>query len=249
MSAEMGAVMTNGDRRSAMLRQRFEAVEQLKAHLHVVEGRSLLFFRDPTLNLTAGAAVLVELVFANSEQTRVVRANLVARSEALGLWLATGNARFAREVRDRGLAPRRGRRLGADLPLRIRRPDGSEHLVTLLDLSIAGARIGGGLPHSLAPGSELDLRLSCNELGQTPELGHAKVVWFEEGEAGLMFDRASSSCRVSVGRLFQTLQKQWETARTVDHLAGCCAERGLLEPALPRLRADGKDDMSRARTG
>jgi hypothetical protein len=248
MSAEMGAVMTNGDRRSAMLRQRFETIEQFKAHLHVAEGRSLLFFRDPTLNLAAGAAVLVEMVFANSEQTRVVRANLVARSEAQGSWLATGNARFAREVRDRGLAPRRGRRLGADLPLRIRRPDGSEHLVTLLDLSIAGARIGGGLPHSLAPGSELDLRLSCNELGQTPELGHAKVVWFEEGEAGLMFDRASSSCRVSVGRLFQTLQKQWERARTVDHLAGCCAEGGLLEPALPRLRADGKDDMSRART-
>jgi len=241
--------MTNGDPRSTMLRQRFESVEQLKAHLHVAEGRSLLFFRDPTLNLAAGAAVLLELVFANSEQTRVVRANLVARSEAQGWWLATGNTRFAREVRERGLAPRRGRRLGADLPLRIRRPDGSEHLVTLLDLSIAGAHIGGGLPRSLAPGSELDLRLSCNELGQAPELGRAKVVWIEEGEAGLMFDRASPSCRVSVGRLFQTLQKQWEAAGTVDHLAGCCAGGGLLEPALPRLRADGKDDLSRARTG
>src|SRR5260370_33103323 len=81
-SVAMGAVMTNGDRRSAMLRQRFEAVEQLKAHLDVAEGRSLLFFRAPTLNPAAGAAVLVELVFANREQTRVVRATLVARSEA-----------------------------------------------------------------------------------------------------------------------------------------------------------------------
>jgi hypothetical protein len=245
----MGAVMTNGDRRSVMLRQRFESIEQLKAHLHVADGRSLLFFRDPGLNLAAGALVLVELVFANSEQTRVVRANLVARSEAQGSWLATGNARFAREVRESGLVPRRGRRLGADLPLRIRRLDGSEHLVTLLDLSISGAHIGGGLPRSLARQSEMDLRLACNELGQTPELGRAKVVWIEEGEAGLTFDRTNSSCRVSVGRLFQTLQKQWEAARSVDHLAACCADRGLLEPVLPRLRADGKDDVSRGRTG
>jgi PilZ domain-containing protein len=241
--------MAREDRRSTLLRHRFESVEQLKAHLHTVDGRTLLFFRDPTLGLGAGASVLLELTFAMSEQTRVVRASLVARSEGQGFWLAMANGHFARDVNDRGLVPRRTRRLGADRPLRIRRADGSEHLVTLLDLSIAGARIGGGLPRTIAPGSELDLRLASPELGLIPELGRATVVWTDEGEAGLTFDRALSTCRVSVGRMFQALQKEWEKARTVDHLSGCCASGGLIEPPVPRLRADGKNDVARAMTG
>jgi hypothetical protein len=242
--------MANGERRSMLLRHRFESVEQVKAHLHAADGRSLLFFRDPSLQLAAGAPVMLELSFAASEQTRVVRANLVARSEGQGSWLATANTRFAREVHDRGLVQRRGRRLGADLPLRlIRRAGGSEHMVTLLDLSISGAHIGGGLPGSLVAGSELELRLACTMLGQPPDLGRATVAWVEDGEAGLAFDRAQSSCRVSVGRLFQSLQKEWEAARTVDHLPGCCAGKGAIEPPLPRLRADGKNDLARAKTG
>jgi hypothetical protein len=241
--------MANEDRRSTLLRHRFESVEQLRAHLHDVDGRTLLFFRDPTLGLGAGASVLLELTFAMSEQTRVVRANLVSRSEGQGSWLAIANGRFARDVHDRGLIPRRCRRLGADRPLRIRRANGSEHLVTLLDLSIAGARIGGGLPRTITQGSELDLRLASNESGLIPDLGRATVVWMDDGEAGLTFDRAVSACRVSVGRLFQALQREWEKARSVDHLSGCCAGSGLIEPPVPRLRADGKNDISRTMTG
>ena len=95
----------------------------------------------------------------------------------------------------------------------------------------------------------MELRLACTDFGQPPDLGHATVAWVEEGEAGLAFDRAQSSCRISVGRLFQSLQKDWESARIVDHLPGCCAGKGVLEPPLPRLRVDGKNDQSRAKTG
>jgi hypothetical protein len=241
--------MANGERRSTLLRLRFESVEQLKAHLHVVQGRSLVFFRDAGLQIPAGGAVMLELAFTNSEQTRAVRATHVARSEGQGSWLATATGHFAREVHDRGIVPRRGRRLGADLPLRIRRQNGSEHLVTLLDLSIAGGRIGGGLPTSVVRGSSLDLRLLSPTVGQPPDLGQATAAWVEDGEAGLVFDRARSACRVSVGRLFQGLQKEWETARTIDHHPGCCVGQGVLDPPLPRLRVDGKDDASRAKAG
>jgi hypothetical protein len=189
---------------------------------------------------------MLEVIFASSEQTRVVRASLVARTEGQGSWLAIPNSRFAREVQSRGLIPRRGRRLGADRPVRMRFADGTECLVTLLDLSITGAHVGGGLPRSLARGHDLDLRLVASEVGQPPELGRARVVWVEGGEAGLLFDRTNSTCRVSVGRLFQALQKQWEQARTIDHSAGCCAGGGLLDPPVPRVRADGKTDTSHA---
>jgi hypothetical protein len=199
------------------------------------------------MQIPAGGAVMLELAFANSEQTRMVRATQVARAEGQGSWLATANGHFAREVHDRGIVPRRGRRLGADLPVRIRGENGSDHLVTLLDLSIGGARIGGGLPKSLVRGGTLDLSLLSPPAGQPPELGPATMAWVEGGEAGLMFDRAQASCRVSVGRLFQGLQKEWETARTIDHHPGCCAGRGVLDPPLPRLRMDGKDDASRAK--
>ncbi|GAC1536163.1 MAG: hypothetical protein NVS2B9_01790 [Myxococcales bacterium] len=234
--------------RTALLRHRFTSVDQLKAHLHLVEGRSLLFFRDPTLSLAAGAPVRLEMTLANSEQTRVVRASMVARAEGVGLWLAMPNTRFARDVHDRGLLPRRGRRLEADRPVRIRRADGAESLVTLLDLSQAGARIGGGLPKSLATGSELEIRCAFLEVGQPSELGHATVVWVEEGEAGLRFDRASPASRIAVGKLFQSLQREWEKARTIDHLPHCCVGGALLDPALPRLRFDGKDDTARFKT-
>jgi hypothetical protein len=241
--------MASPEKRSTLLRHRFESVDQLKAHLHPVDGRTLLFFRDPMLGIGAGTSVLLELTFAMSEQTRVVRASVVARNEGQGFWLAIAGGHFARDVHDRGLVQRRCRRLGADRAVRIRRPDRSEHLVTLLDLSIAGARIGGGLPRTVAAGSELDLRLASTESGLIPDLGKATVVWIDEGEAGLTFDRAVSACRVSVGRMFQALQKEWEKARTVDHLAGCCATGGLIEPPVPRLRADGRSDNSRSLTG
>jgi hypothetical protein len=239
--------MANGDRRT-LLRHRFDSAEQLKAHLHVAEGRGLLFFRDPALELAAGATVLLELTFATSEQTRVLRASMVVRTDQ-GSWLVIPDMRFVREVHDRGLIARRNRRLGADLPVRIRRRNGQEYLLALLDLSIGGARLGRGLPNSLEPGTDVEVTLACPGVGQTAALGQGKVSWVEDGEAGLLFDRASSACRVSVGRLFQSLQKEWENARTIDHLRGCCTGGALQEPPVPRLRADGKDDTSRPKVG
>jgi hypothetical protein len=239
--------MANGDRRT-LLRHRFDSVEQLTAHLHVAEGRGLLFFRDPALDLAAGSSVLLELTFSTSEQTRVLRASMLVRTDQ-GSWLVTPDIRFVREVHDRGLIARRNRRLGADLPVRIRRRNGQEHLLALLDLSIGGARLGQGLPSSIGPGTDLQVTLAFPGVGQTAALGQATVSWVEDGEAGLLFDRASSTCRVSVGRLFQSLQKEWETARTIDHLRGCCAGGALQEPPMPRLRTDGKDDISRPKVG
>ena len=240
--------MTNVPERTLLLRQRFDSVDQLKAHLHAVEGRGILFFRDPALQ-PASAGTLLEVTFANSEQTRVVRASTLSRAEGQGMWLSIPDMRFVREVHDRGLVPRKGRRLGADMALRIRRVDGLEHLVSLVDVSVCGARIAGGLPRSVVPRADIELTLAAPGLGQQARLGLASVAWVDGGEAGLVFDRSQPDSRVAIARLFQSLADSWARARTVDHLAGCCRGGLLQEPPMPRLRSDGKDDASRAKVG
>src|SRR5438874_7524046 len=175
-------------KKTVVLRHRFDDVEQLRRHLHEVDGGTLLFFRDPRLALPDGANALVELAFESSEQTRVLRASVLARAEGQGVWLAVPNTRFAREVRERGLQTRKGRRLGADESIRLKRADGLEYMVRLFDISIGGARIGGGLPAQLVVGSAVALTLPPSESGRAPEITRGKIAWTEDGEAGVMFD-------------------------------------------------------------
>ena len=96
--------------------------------MHVEDNAALLFFRDASLDLPAATLALVEIVFDTTEDTRVVRTIVLARAEGLGLWLAMPNTRFAREVKERGLVARKGRRVGTDRYLRLKRQSGSEYI-------------------------------------------------------------------------------------------------------------------------
>src|SRR3954463_2981493 len=110
-----GGPMPAGRRpaKTALLRLCFASVEQLRAHLRVADYAAVLFFPDAELGLTAGTTAMIEMVFDNREQTRVVRAT-GARAAGGGSWLMLPDARFAREVTERALVGRRGRRLGVD---------------------------------------------------------------------------------------------------------------------------------------
>jgi PilZ domain-containing protein len=227
-------------KKSILLRHRFDDVEQLRRHLHVVDGTTLLFFRDPRLNVSTGAQALLEIAFESSEQTRVLKATVLARAQDQGLWLAAPNTRFARDVHERGLSPRKGRRLGVDESVRLKRAGGGEYMVRLLDLSIGGARLGGGLPAGLAPGNVIALTIAPPETGRAPEITRGKVVWVEDGEAGVMFDRDMESSRVAAGRLFRSLEQPWALAREIRHLTTCCKNGEVLDPPVPRVRVDGK---------
>jgi hypothetical protein len=226
-------------KKAILLRHRFDDVEQLRRHLRVVDGTTLLFFRDPHLNAPTGAQALLELAFESSEQTRVLKATVLARTDQ-GLWLAVPNTRFARDVHERGLSPRKGRRLGVDESVRLKRAGGGEFMVRLLDLSIGGARIGGGLPPQLAPGNVVALTIAPPETGRAPEITRGRIVWVEDGEAGVMFDRDMESSRVAAGRLFRSLEQPWAQAREIRHLPPCCRNGEVLDPPVPRVRIDGK---------
>jgi len=232
-------------KKAILLRHRFDDVEQLRRHLHVVDSTTLLFFRDPHLNIVTGAQALLEVAFESSEQTRVLKAIALARTDQ-GLWLAVPNTRFARDVHERGLSPRKGRRLGVDESVRLKRAGGSEYMVRLLDLSIGGARIGGGLPAQLAPGNVIALTIAPPESGRAPEITRGKVVWVEDGEAGVMFDRDMESSRVAAGRLFRSLEQPWAQAREIRHLPPCCRNGEVLDPPVPRVRIDGKQSGKKA---
>jgi hypothetical protein len=226
-------------KKAVLLRHRFENVDQLRRHLHVVDGSTLFFYRDPRLSVATGSAVLLEITFDASEQTRTIRGTVLARAEGQGVWLEVPNTRFARDVNDSGLSPRKGRRLATDEMVRLKRP-GGEHMVRLLDLSIGGARIGGGIPQQLAPGMAVALTISPPETGRAPEVTRGRVVWVEDGEAGIMFDRDMESSRVAAGRLFRSLEQPWAQAREIRHLPNCCINGQVLDPPVPRVRVDGK---------
>jgi hypothetical protein len=212
----------------------------MQKHLHVSEGTTLLFFRAPTLGLAVGTPVLLELCFENSEQTRVLRGSVLARAEQQGLWLQFPSTRFARDLQSKGIVTRRGRRVGSDRLVRLRRASGDEYLAMLLDVSQAGGRVGGGLPSGMAKGHQVDVVLAAADPGQTAELGKATVAWVGEGEAGITFDRSSPTARIAITKFFHSVEAPWKQAIEVSHLRDCCGKTGMRDPPLPRLGADRK---------
>src|SRR5207248_2351309 len=49
--------------KAALLRLRFPSLVQLRAHLHVEDNATLLFFPDPALDLVPASTALIEMVF------------------------------------------------------------------------------------------------------------------------------------------------------------------------------------------
>ena len=78
------------------------------------------------------------------------------------------------------------------------------------------------------------------ESGRAPEVTRGRIVWVEDGEAGVMFDRDMESSRVAAGRLFRSLEQPWAHAREIRHLPTCCKNGEILDPPVPRIRVDGK---------
>jgi hypothetical protein len=226
--------------KAALLRLRFPSITELRAHLHVEDNATLLFLRDSKLDLPGGSPALLEIGFDLNSETRVVRTSVLARVEGLGLWLAMPNARFARDVNESGLTPRKGRRIGIDRSLKLKRADDSEYMVVMLDMSIAGLRIGGGVPAAARPGEIVRLRLASPESGEPPELGRGRIAWVEAGEAGIAMERSEEAHRLAMAKLFQSAEARWRSAREVRHPDACCRGGPSMDPPVPRVRVDGK---------
>jgi hypothetical protein len=212
-------------RSQTLLRYRFTSRAQAARHFHVRRAWGLVFWPQPDSQAKVGATVMIELLFDDSEQTRVV-AGEVAGITGTGLWIRSAELALGRELE--GLLPaRHHRRLGANLFLELRR-GGHRILVTLRDLSLGGAQIGG--VQGVAAGEMLQARLMSAMTGVPTELGTVSITWLAPGRAGLRFDRSDPRARLAVGKLYSALEEAWKSAPVLLHNPMCCRE-ACLDPS------------------
>lgn len=221
------------ERRSVMLRYRFDTLGQLSRHLHAVETGALIFLRDHRNDVHYNR-VLLELAVRETSQQSVVRGEVVARADGRirGAWVRVPDGRVARRLCEPvPFTPRRLARVSADHLVRLRRSTGNELVAQLLDVGAGGLRVRGA--GGLELGEWCDVRLIGGAV-VTSDLGRAEVVRVSGNEAGLRFTPAGSGV---VLRLMASLRQAWERALELDHLPECCAEGTPVEPSLPNLRA------------
>jgi hypothetical protein len=173
---------------------------------------------------------MLEMLFDDSEQTRVVAGEIVAMVDG-GCWIRSPDLALGRELE--GLMPsRHHRRLGANLFLELRR-GGHRILVTLRDLSLGGAQIAG--VQGIAMGEMLQARLVSPMAAVPTDLGSVNVIWLAPGRAGLRFDRADSRARLAVGKLYSALEEAWRVAPVQMHNPVCCRE-SCLDPSPDEIK-------------
>jgi hypothetical protein len=228
------------DNRAAMLlKYRFGDLSQMNNHLHVVDGRTLLFFRGNKPQLSGGQRVVVELSLVNSEQVTTLRGSVLALEgdNSSGVWIEFPDAKLAKRLGQGGasaITARHQRRMGCDLMVELKY--GTIPLLgRMVDVSLAGARIVG--PSGLSRNADVELRI----MGALPPLpsvlGRAQVARSESGgEIGVRFLRTDPTARIASGKLLQAVQQQWLKAPELTHSPLCCQNGTVLEPPLPRLR-------------
>jgi hypothetical protein len=215
----------------------FDDAEQIRRHLHVVEGQTLLFFPDDGVKLLGGDRTLVEIALPQRGIATVLRGMLHSRAEAphSGVWLQFAEARLAQFL-DRGdqFPDRKHRRIPVDWVAELRPLSGAQGLVgRMLDIAPGGTRLSGC--EGLRAGSDVRVRV-LGALREATEVGTARVLRNSGGEAALRFARTDPATRTAITRLFDIARTGWDKAREVRHPAHCCRP-GVVEPARPRLRA------------
>lgn len=225
----------------ALLKYRFGNHVEMTNHLHVVESRTLLFYRGTRPRFHGRQRVVVELSLASSEQATTLRGSVMALVDAegtRGVWIEFPDSRLAKRLSQGGAAAitsRRQKRIGCDLMVELRyetRP----LLGRMVDVSMSGARIVG--PSGLIRNADVEVRIMGAEPPMPAQLGRAQIARSESGgDVGLRFLRSDPAGRVAMGKLLQCVQEAWAKAPEIVHSALCCQAAGVLDPPLPRLRS------------
>jgi hypothetical protein len=226
---------------ATLLKYRFGDHVQMTNHLHVVESRTLLFYRFGRTRLLAGQRVLVEVSLESSEQATTLRGSVMALVDAEGthgVWIEFPDSRLAKRLTHGGaqaITSRHQKRIGCDLMVELRY--GTTPLLgRMVDVSMAGARIVG--PSGLQKNADVEMRIIGAEPPMPAQLGRAQITRSESGgDVGVRFLRSDAAGRVAVGKLLQSVQLAWTRAPEIVHSALCCVAAGVLDPPLPRLRS------------
>jgi len=233
---------------ASLLKLRFADHAELQNHLHVVDGRTLFFFRELTASLHGGERVLVEFSFANSEQISTLRGSVLGRVETAesghtGAWLEFPDAKLAKRLERgaEGIATRQHQRLPCDLTVEVkqgRRP----FLGRMMDVSMGGARILGATAvrgaTPIRPGTSVGLRIIGAEPPVPADLGLAEVVRvdLQTGELAIRWMRSDPVVRVSSLKLIDAIRRSWTRAQQMVHAPPCCRLGRADDPPMPTMR-------------
>ena len=222
-----------------MPRMRFEEVAQLRNHLHLIDGRTLLFCRDPGRILHAGYPVTVELLVTRGGLVATLSgivAMRVGEAWSAGAWLLFNGTKLARklEADGSGLSARQQPRFACEFRAEVNYL-GATFLCRIEDVSAGGARLGNAA--GLCPGMEIEVRVRGAGPDVPDGVGRAIVVRANGVDAGVQFLRSDQATRQACMRLFDVVQKQRAAVPELMHPPVCCQGGRFLEPPLPRIRA------------
>lgn len=225
--------------RTTLLRYRFGDVRQMKDHLHVIEGRTVFFWRDAKTPLQGGQRIAIEFSFAGNEQVSIARGAVLARVEGgeSGVWLEFPDSRLAKRLDQGGAEPlgaRKQKRLACDLVVEVRSARRKPYIGRLIDVSMGGGRVTGA--NQLRQGLPAALRLLSPAPGWPADLLRVQVARGDSGELGVRFLREDPASRVASSKIFQLVQGSWARAPELVHPPLCCRGGHILEPPLPHVR-------------
>ncbi len=217
-----------------LLRYRFESCAQVRCHVHLVEGRQILFVPDPLAELRERERLLVSICFTGSEETATAPAEVCSleTGRLRGAWIELFPVRILDELESamRNQPRRKHRRMPADGMVRVERPGRLATIARLADISGGGARLAGA-GSAWTPGEQVQIA----PVGRGQVL-RGRVAWSRGGEMAIEFDRANAVTRVSAVKLMEAAAARWSEAREVHHPSLCRCDRGglILEPLPPR---------------
>jgi len=226
-------------RAKGMLRMRFEELAQLRNHLHLFDGRTLLFCRDPKRILQARYPVTVELLVTRGGLATTLSGTVLTRvgegTPSSGAWLVFSDTKLARRLAaaGSGLPARQQPRFACDFLAEVNYLD-TPFLCRIEDVSVGGARLGGAA--GLCPGMEIEVRVRGAGPGLPNRVVRAIVMRASGPDAGVRFLRSDDATRQACTRLFDAVQKQWAAAPELLHMPVCCRGGQVLEPPLPRIQ-------------
>jgi hypothetical protein len=221
------------ERGTMLVRCRFDTLEQLAQHLHVMPSATLLFLPEPRIANARVRTVLVELSVRETRQQTVVRGEPAgqAHENPPGAWLELSEHHLPRLARPPGpLMARRDQRVSGDQLLKLRGQFGEQVIARLLDVGAGGLCVRA--PRELMTGDIYLVRL-LDVPPSRADLGPAQVVRARGAEAGLRFVAPGS---VQVIRYIGSLRETWLRATDLQHHPRCCKDGVPPAPSVSEPR-------------
>ena len=212
------------------LRYQIDSPRQLREHVHLVDGAGYFFF--PGAVAPKGALASLEIDFSTTVQVATLRGWVWARSSGGGLWLELAGAQRCLE-RLEDAASRSELRFASDQLVLAEAEGLAALLCRLRDVSDGGARLAAMPSDAGAPGQTMRVALPEADPGGAQFEALGRVVWVDQGELGMAWNREDSGTRAAVRRMMQNARNEWEDAKTAMHPANCrCTGRWRAATAL-----------------